>query len=214
MRRVFVVVLAAVVAFATAAADVRAGTAIVHVTLGSTGITLSPSSVVAGNVVFTVTNRTRAPRDFEIGGKKTPPIAVGKSATLKAAFAPRPHKYLSVGQGKAAPLTGLLGVFPACTNPTVTTVEVSVALTKMTLSQTSVPCGTVTFVVTNTDTVTVHNFSIALPTLVSGELQGPKIRPGQATTLVINLPYKGQVYYFCNQPEHGEMGESGLLTVQ
>ena len=46
------------------------------------------------------------------------------------------------------------------------------------------------------------------------EILGPRLKAGQSTKMVVNLPYKGQVYYSCREPEHGEMGESGYLTVR
>jgi hypothetical protein len=215
VQRALVVVLATIgVSAAAATAGVPAQTPVVRVTLRDANVTLEPSSVIAGNVVFKVANKARTPRDFEVGGSKTPAIAAGKSAMLRAAFAAHPYHYFSVGGRGAARLTGFLGVLPACSSPTATTVTVDIKLNQMSLSRTAVPCGTVTFEVTNTDIGFYHDFNLALVTRASGSVLGPRLRAGQSTTMVVNLPYKGQVYYYCREPEHDEMGESGFLTVR
>jgi uncharacterized cupredoxin-like copper-binding protein len=48
--------------------------------------TLTTRSVPKGAVTFAVTNRGKLKHDFKIAGKKTPLLATGKSATLKATF--------------------------------------------------------------------------------------------------------------------------------
>ena len=45
--------------------------------------TLSKKSVKHGTVTFKLTNKGKVKHDFSIGGKKTPVISPGKSATLK-----------------------------------------------------------------------------------------------------------------------------------
>lgn len=215
MRRAFVVcVLAVGLAAGTATAHVSTSPTVVRVTLGTSDIRLVPSSVVAGRVVFNVANRTRSGRDFEVGGKKTAPIGPGRSATLTGTFAARPYRYVSVGNPPASRLTGLLGVLPACANPQTSTVTASITTNQITLSQTSVPCGTVTFTVSNTDTQDSHDLSFAIATLPTGTTLGRRVPPGGSTTVAVSFPYRGQVYYFCNQPEHAENGESGYLTVR
>jgi len=185
----------------------------VRVTLRDADVGLTPSSVIAGTVVFKVANKGRTPRDFEIAGKKTPAVAAGKSATLRVTFVAHPYRYASVGGRPAARLTGFVGVFPACSSPTATTITAKVTFGQISLSRTTVPCGLVTFEVTNTGTE-VHDLNFTLPTKASSDILGPRLKAGQSTTMVVNLPYKGPVYYFCREPEHAEMGESGYLTVR
>jgi uncharacterized cupredoxin-like copper-binding protein len=48
--------------------------------------TLSKRTVPKGAVTFAVTNRGKLQHDFRIAGKKTPLLASGKRATLKATF--------------------------------------------------------------------------------------------------------------------------------
>ena len=214
MQRAIVVLATIGVAASAASAGIPPQAAVVRITLRDADVTLEPSSVIAGNVVFKVANKGRTPRDFEIAGKKTPALAAGKSATLRAAFAARPYRYVSAGGRRAARLTGFLGVLHACTNPTATTVTVDITFGQMSFSQAAVPCGTVTFDVTNTDVGYIHDLNFTLPTRASEEILGPRLKAGQSTKMVVNLPYKGQVYYSCREPEHGEMGESGYLTVR
>jgi hypothetical protein len=210
-----VAVLAALGAFAAeASGGAPPQPAIVSVTLRDADVTLNPSSVIAGTVVFKIANKGRMARDFEIGGNKTPAIAAGKTATLRTRFAGHPYRYVSVGERGTDRLTGFLGVFPGCPNPTATTVTVDIKFGDISLSQTTVPCGTVTFEVTNTDVSLIHDLNFAQPTKASGDLHGPRLRPGQSTKIVVNLLYKGQVFYFCREYEHDENGETGLLIVR
>ena len=180
----------------------RAGTTVVLVTLGDATIRLAPSSVTAGSVVFRVVNKGRTPRDFEVAGRRTPSVAPGKSASLKVELAKRPYRYVSRGAGQAAPLTGFVGVLAPCTHPTASTVNVTMTLGQISLSHTTLPCGSVTFLVTNGQTAgDNHQFSLAISTLVSGGVFAPRLRPGQTARMTVNLSYKGKVYYFCQEPE-------------
>jgi hypothetical protein len=128
-------------------------------------------------------------------------------------LAAHPYRYVSTAAAGTGRLSGFLGVLPPCTNPVTSSVSASITLGQITLSQTTIPCGTVTFTVTNTDMANVHDLNFALPTLPRGVAFGPHLRPGQSATMVVNFPYKGTVYYFCSQTEHDENGESGDLTV-
>lgn len=207
-------VAAAGISAAAATAGVHGGPAIVRVTLSDTGVLLSPQSVISGDVVFKIANRSRTPRDFEVGGKRTPIIPAGKTGTLSGTLEARPYRYVSVGNDRSVRLTGFVGVLPACTRPTETTVTADITINQITLSQTTVPCGTVTFTVSNSDVSDTHDLNFALPTVQGGQRFGSRLKPGQSAKMVVNLPYKGKIYYFCNEPEHAENGESGFLTVR
>jgi hypothetical protein len=82
--------MAVAVTAASATAAVQAGPTVMQVKLSNVGITTTPQSVLAGKIVFRVTNTSRAPRDFEVDGKKTPTLATGKTATLTGTFAAHP----------------------------------------------------------------------------------------------------------------------------
>lgn len=199
-----------------ARAQAQAGSFTVVVTITNSGLTLAPSTVPAGSVVFKIVNRAKIARDFEIAGKKTPIIGTGKSATLRVEVK-RFSRYFSVGPGHAR-LSGLLGVLEACAKPTTSTVAVQITFGMITLSQSTVPCGTVTFVVTNKDAL-IHAFTVYVPTTVGAEVHGPRLRPGATASTMVSFPYKGNVYYFCREYLHNEgqeesRNESGNLTVR
>jgi nitrite reductase (NO-forming) len=65
-------------------------------------IKLSVKSVKAGPVVFKVTNKGNLPHDFKIGGKKTPLLQSGKTATLKVTLKKGKAAYLCTVSGHAA----------------------------------------------------------------------------------------------------------------
>jgi hypothetical protein len=93
-------------------------------------------------------------------------------------------------------------------------VKVTITLGQISLSDTTVRCGTVRFLITNgQQAAESHDFNLAIATLASGNASGPRLRPGKSARMTVNLPYRGKVYYFCNEPEHAENGESGFLTV-
>jgi hypothetical protein len=193
----------------------QAGSFTVVVTIANSDVNLEPSTVPAGNVVFKILNRGSSARDFEIAGKKTPIIGSRKSATLRVVVAKRPYRYVSVGPGQA-PLTGLVGVLKACTNPTKSTVDVQISSGMITLSQATVPCGTVTFVVTNTEgpgTHADHNFQVFVPTSVKGGLSAP-LHPGETAKVTIDIPFKGKVNYVDGVGRNAELGGEGWLVVK
>ena len=137
--------------------------------------TLSKRSVPAGAVIFTVTNKGKVSHDFKIAGKKTPLLSPGRSATLRVTFSKTGrYPYLSTVSGQAS--HGMKGVFSVVAavapTPTPTTTPpyapptgpVGTANTTVTvslfggeqflsawiaLSQTTIPSGMVTFVITN-----------------------------------------------------------------
>ncbi len=77
---------------------------------------LSKKSAAHGTVVFKVTNRGHVPHDFKIGGKKTPLVMPGKSATLRVKLAKGSYKYVCTVPGHAA--AGMKGTFRAPTSRT------------------------------------------------------------------------------------------------
>lgn len=73
------------------------------------------------------------------------------------------------------------------------------------LSQTTVPSGQVTFVITNKG-AEVHNFSI------NGVKAGAIIGPGKSETWTVGLP-PNKYGYVCDVPFHADRGMTGELTV-
>jgi len=143
----------------------------VTVTATDSKFTLSRRSVPVGTVIFTVTNKGKVSHDFKIAGKKTPLLSPGHSATLRVTFSKKGrYPYLSTVSGQAS--HGMKGVFSVVAavppRPTTTTPPyapptgpVGTATTTVTvelqdnpvelfvLSQTTIPSGMVTFVITN-----------------------------------------------------------------
>jgi hypothetical protein len=197
-----------------AQAQAQASPFTVIVTITNSELRLVPSTVPAGGVVFMVVNKAKSTRDFEVAGKQTPMIGAGKSATLRAVVAQRPYRYVSVGPGHA-PLTGFLGVLKACANPTSSTVEVEITVGVIMLSESTVPCGTVTFVVTNKEvpgSQDVHRFEVFVPTNAKTGLS-PLLHAGETAKMTIDIPIKAKVYYDDGVGRNNELGGAGSLIV-
>ena len=86
-----------------------------------------------------------------------------------------------------------------------TTINVGMFEYRFELSQSSVPSGQVTFVITNKG-AEVHNFSI------NGVKAGAIISPGQTETWTVGLAAGGYTYV-CDVPFHADRGMTGALTV-
>ena len=200
-----------------------AATTRVTVTATDLKFTLSRRSVPTGPVIFTVTNKGKVSHDFKIAGKKTPLLAPGRSATLQVTFSKKGrYPYLSTVSGQAS--QGMKGVFSVVAavapTPTPTTTPyapptgpVGTANTTVTvglfdasngsgyivLSQTTIPSGMVTFVITN-------NCSGAC----SFDLQGIKAgaifhNTGQSETWTVALA-PGIYRYHCDIDPFGMQG--------
>ena len=195
---------------------------------------LSKRSVPTGStVVFKVVNKGKISHDFKIAGKKTKTLNPGQSTTLTVKFTKKGrYAYLCTIFGHAA--AGMKGVFAVglkavpvptttvvstttTTTPTTTTVATSTVGNAQTtvqvgmfeyrfdLSQTTVPSGKVTFVITNKGSE-VHNFDI------TGVKAGAFLTPGQSETWTVSLP-AGAYTYLCDVPFHLDRGMTGQLTV-
>jgi len=108
-----VVVMVALVASVSAFGGSSAASATtVAVTAGKPSefkFTLSKRAVAKGITTFKVVNRGVIKHDFKIGGKKTPVLATGKTATLKVTFKKAgKYAYLCTLPGHAA--GGMKGV--------------------------------------------------------------------------------------------------------
>jgi uncharacterized cupredoxin-like copper-binding protein len=165
-------------------------------------------------------------------GKTTPLLQPGQHAKLTVTItAEGKYEYLCTVAGHAdAGMKGLLGVglavaapappatiapaagassasaAPAgtCAGPVGTTVSVNEYDFGFKLSRLSVPCGTVTFNMTNTGAA-AHDFVIA------GK-SGAIIRTGQSTTMAVSLG-PGRYRYLCDVNGHDALGMVGTLTV-
>jgi hypothetical protein len=177
-------------------------------------VTFSSRSVAVGTAEFKVVNKGKIAHVFKLAGRSTPAIAPGRTSSLRVTIVNTgPYAYYSVGPRRSPGLAGALSIVDPCTRPVDSRITVEMREAPITLSQETVPCGTATFVVTNTGTE-IHSLDLFQTNPPRTLLHGPPIEPGTATTLVLRLLTKGSINYLCGQPEHGEIyGEVGFLTV-
>jgi len=193
----------------------------VTVTASEFKFTLSRRSVPVGTVVFTVVNRGKLSHDFKIAGKTTRVLRPGASATLRVTFVKKGrYGYLCTLPGHAS--AGMKGILAVATTPSpntsgppvteattaagpTTTVTVDMYEYRYELSPTSVPSGTVVFVVTNRGGL-VHNFDLV------GVKAGAFLSPGATETWSVGLA-AGAHSFKCDVPFHAERGMAGMLSV-
>jgi hypothetical protein len=206
-----------VVAAGSAQADSRAGTVVVTITRG--GLEVAPVNVLAGTLLFKIANHAKVARDFAIGGKRTAQIPPGTSATLTVALTAGFQTYSSMRLSHRGRITGLLDALAPCADPAATTVTVHMTQEPggIALSQNRIPCGTVTFVVTNVGALTDALWVFG--TLPREKGVTPEIASGQTASLTIQFVATGIVYYESGdfppaEPEYGgDSGEQGLFTI-
>ena len=175
---------------------------------------LSKHSAPTGKVVFTVTNKGEVSHDFKIAGKKTPRLTPGHSATLAVTFVKKGrYPYLSTVSGQAS--AGMKGTFVviAAPSPPVappppppppvvgsanTTVEVGMFDDGFKLSQSTVPSGNVTFVITSQCGI---GCSFDLENVKAGAILGT----GKSETWTVPLA-PGTYRYHCDVDPTGMRG--------
>jgi plastocyanin len=208
----------AVPALGSASSPARAGAVTIAVTGSDTGVRLSRASAPRGTVVFRISNKGRRTHVFVVAGKRTT-VRAHRSASSTIVFrAAGSYKWTWTG-GKSitgkiritAPAGGGGGTTTVTTTTTTTvpgpatTVTVDMFEYRFALSQTSVPSGQVTFVITNRGSET-HNFDIA------GVKAGTILAPGTSETWTVGLLPKSY-QYVCDVPFHIDRGMVGTLTV-
>jgi uncharacterized cupredoxin-like copper-binding protein len=192
---------------------------------------LSRRTVPVGTVIFTVVNRGKITHNFRIAGKTTRKLGPGKKATLRVVFRKKGRfAYVCTIPGHAK--LGMKGVFsvgrravpprpkttistttpiPTTTTATApvgsgnTTVQVGMFEYRFELSQSTMPSGQVTFVITNKGRE-VHNFDIL------GVKVGKLLSPGQSETWTVALP-AGNYGDQCDVPFHAGYGMVGSFAV-
>jgi hypothetical protein len=104
-------------------------------------------------------------------------------------------------------LTAAIHLFEPCSDPSATTVDVQIdhAAGGLTLSPTTVPCGTVTFDVTDVDTTNVRLFVSTNAPPLSGLTT--QLNPGGTTTLTVDFPTTGLAQCVAVQ-----VGGDGVIT--
>jgi nitrite reductase (NO-forming) len=210
----------------------NAKTAVTKITVSASEFkfVFSKRSAPIGTVIFTVVNKGKISHDFKIGTKKTATLNPGQSAKLTVKFTKKGrYAYLCTLLGHAA--AGMKGLFSVATAPvapppvtstatttttapppptgtvgnTATTIQVGMFEYRFDLSQTTVPSGQVTFVITNKGNE-VHNFAI------NGLRSGALLPPGGTETWTVGIPAGGYTYV-CEVPVHVDRGMTGFLTV-
>jgi uncharacterized cupredoxin-like copper-binding protein len=172
---------------------------------------LSKRSAPTGTVIFTVTNKGKISHDFKIAGKKTLLLSPGRSATLRVTLSKEGRfPYLSTVSGQAA--AGMKGIFvvvaaqtppvapppTTTTSPTVGTANTMVAVDMFDsvlpgffkVSQTTIPSGMVTFVITNK---CAYQCSFDLEGIKAGAI----LDPGQSETWTVALA-PGLYHFHCD----------------
>jgi len=193
------------------------GAVVVTITRG--GLQVAPVNVLAGTLVFKIANRGKIARDFAIGGKRTPQIAAGKSAKLKVNLAPGFHSYSSVGRNRRGRITGLLNALEPCTQPVATTVSVQMTQSPgaITASESTIQCGTVTFLITNAGSM-IDDLRV-FADLLQEKGASAEIGPGQTSSLTVRFIAKGTAllesgdYPPGETEEHEDSGEQTQLTI-
>jgi plastocyanin len=211
----------------------------VRVKINNASVTLSPATVGPGKVVFRIAVAGSQARAFAVGGKSTQLLRRGSTAVLTISFA-KAGSYKAVARsaaGRAFNATLAVGPAPqpilpstttsskpsttttpaassACSQPVATTVTVTIVPPKFNFSRTAIPCGTVTFVVTNTGQLT-HSLQITAPEGAPMIPTNPPIQPGQTQTFTVNMTAKGIYPWQCGEREdNSDDGEYGNLAVQ
>jgi len=182
----------------------------VTVTISNSRIVFAPSYAPTGTLALTVLNRTTGARDFGVGARRTAAIAAGRSARLTVTLPAKGERtFSSVAAGGVRRLTGALYLFEPCAHPATTTVDVSMGNSAggLVLSQTRVPCGTVTFAVTDVDATGASLLvSSAVPpqSAVTNQLD-----PGGTATLTLRFAAKAVVD--CDAVEDDTDGDSVVV---
>jgi uncharacterized cupredoxin-like copper-binding protein len=185
---------------------------------------LSRASIAApGTVAFRVVNRGKIAHDFKIAGKKTKLLAPGTSETLTVRFSkPGRFAYLctvtgharlgmkgTFAVGSAAASTSTSTTTTSTTSTSVpgpaTTVSVTMVDYRFDISQTTIPQGTVTFVITNKGNE-VHNFDIL------GKHVGALLGVNGTEMWSVGLP-AGTYTVVCDVPFHVDRGMTATLTI-
>jgi uncharacterized cupredoxin-like copper-binding protein len=214
---------------ASAYSSTSTGKTVITVTMSEYKFKLSRSkNIPLGTVVFKLVNKGKIPHNFKINGKTSKLVAPGKTGSLTVIFKKKgsfAYQCTVTGHAKLG-MKGTLGIATTpvtttatattttastCASPQATTVTVSEFEYGFTLSQTTAPCGTVTFVMTNTGSI-VHDFILYGAQPATSGL-GPTLNPGQSATMQTVLMNAGNYQYICDVPHHAELGMSGTFTI-
>jgi hypothetical protein len=178
-------------------------------------VALSREAALTGTVAFRVVNRGHLAHEFRIAGHGAR-LRPGAAATLTVSL-PRVGTYIwtsgshrgAFGVERRAVVT--LANPPHCPGPVATTVTVAIADNSFHLSQTTVPCGIVTFLITNQGNDAGEDEPDSFNLSVKGG-NGPTLTRDQTGKLVLSLP-PGRYSYTSGNYENTYAGQYGTLVV-
>lgn len=184
----------------------------VAVTATDSKFKLSKRNARTGTVIFTVSNKGKVSHDFKIAGHKTPLLEPGHATTLRVSFSRAGrYPYLSTVRGQAS--AGMKGTFvvvaaplaPPPPPPTVGTANTTVTVgmfedpvPHFELSQSTIPSGNVTFVITSQCGI---GCSFDLENVKAGAILGI----GKSETWTVPLA-PGEYRYHCDVDPTGMRG--------
>jgi uncharacterized cupredoxin-like copper-binding protein len=195
----------------------------VTVTMTDFKFKLSKLSVPAiGKVKFKVVNKGKIGHDFKVNGVKTKLLGPGKTQTITVNFKKKGRfAYICTVKGHAT--LGMKGTFAVASKPVTTTTTTTTSTTttsvpgpsttvtvtmldySYSMSQTTIPQGTVTFVITNKGNE-VHNFDI------QGVKVGALLGANGTETWTVGLT-AGTKQVICDVPFHVDRGMVATLNI-
>jgi hypothetical protein len=177
---------------------------------------LAPATVPDGKVAFRLDNKTPSWRTFTIGGKTTPQIAPGKSSTLTVTLPGAGQYYYTVGaKDEDLSVNGVVLAVDSCTHPRKSTVIVKLLEGPLSSVPEHVPCGTVTFVLKNTEKGD-DSFEVSLPGTTEPAPGSPtgEIGGGKTLRMTVNFRFKGIVSFGSNEMFRNTLyNEFGALAI-
>jgi hypothetical protein len=177
---------------------------------------LAPGTVPTGKLSFKLENKARGWRSFTIQGKSTNQIAPGKSGTITVRIPQAGEFYYSVGaQQQDSTVNGIVTAVDVCMHPRSTNVVVKLLEGPLVSSPEHVPCGTVTFILKNTEKGN-DSFQFSLPGTARPAPESPtgEIGAGKTLRLKVHYRFKGIVSFGSNEPfRNTEFSEFGALAV-
>lgn len=177
---------------------------------------LAPGTVPDGKVSFKLDNKARSWRSFTIQNKSTRQIGPGKSSTLTVSLPGAGEYYYSVGAPNLdSTVNGIVTAVDVCTHPQKTNVVVKLLEGPLVSSPERVHCGTVTFILKNTEKGD-DSFEVSLPGTTQPAPESPtgEIKPGKTLRLTVHYRFTGIVSFGSNEPfRNTEYNEFGALAI-
>jgi len=177
---------------------------------------LEPATVPDGRLSFRLDNRAHTWRTFSIADATSARIAPGKSGTITVRLPTAGQYYYTVGAAdQTRSVEGIVKTVDACTNPRSTTVYVKLVEAPLAATPNHIHCGTVTFVLKNTEKGN-DSFAVSLPNTTEPAPESPtgEIAGGKTIRVKVQFRYKGIVTFGSNEPfRNTQFNEYGALAI-